>query len=137
MTNDLQGGFAVYLGANLVSWSTRKKPTISRLSIEAEYKSLVNATTEIIWVESILDELGVKRSMKAILWCDNFGATYLSVNPIFHARMKHLEVDYHFVREHVARGLLDIRFISTHDQLAYGFTKALAARELLTQTQLN
>jgi hypothetical protein len=124
------GGFAIYLGANLVSWSSRKQPTVSRSSTEAEYKALANATAEIIWVQSILRELGIKQSEVAVLWCDNLGAKYLSANPTFHGRMKHVEVDYHFVRERVARGLLDIRFISTNDQVADGFTKALPAWRL-------
>jgi hypothetical protein len=80
-----------------VSWSARKQPTISRSSTEVEYKALVNAMTEIIWVQSVLQELGAKQTTKAILWCDNLGATYLSSNPTFHAWMKHMEVDYHFV----------------------------------------
>jgi hypothetical protein len=67
----------------------------------------------------------VKQSSTTVLWCDNLGAKYLSAKPMFHARMKHVEVDYHFVYERVAKGLLDIRFISTHDQVAYNFTKAL------------
>jgi hypothetical protein len=60
-----------------------------------------------------------------VLWCDILGAKRLSANPTFHGRMKHVEVDYHFVRERLAKGLVDIKFISTHDQVADGFTKAL------------
>jgi histone deacetylase 1/2 len=102
------GGFAVYVGSNLVSWNAKKQATVSRSSTEAEYKSLANATAEVMWVQTLLDELGVSQSKAAVLWCDNIGATYLSANPVFHARTKHIEVDYHFVRERVARKLLDI-----------------------------
>jgi len=91
---------------------------------------LANATTEVIWVQSLLDELGVVQSRPPILWCDNIGATYLTANPVFHARTKHIEVDYHFVREHVAQKLLDVRIISTNDQVADGFTKAQTLRQL-------
>jgi hypothetical protein len=130
------GGFAVFLGSNLVSWSARKQPTVSRSSTEAEYKAIANATAEIIWVQTLLRELGVPCPPAASLWCDNLGATYLSANPVFHARTKHIEVDYHFVRERVARKQLEIRFISTHDQLADGFTKPLS-RQKLTEFQHN
>jgi hypothetical protein len=119
------GGFATYYGDNIVSWSARKQATVSRSSTEAEYKSMANATAGVIWLQSLLAELGVKLKESPCLWCDNLGATYLSANPVFHARAKHIEIDFHFVRERVARRQLQVRFISTKDQIADGFTKAL------------
>jgi hypothetical protein len=70
---------------------------VSRSSTEAEYKSLANATAEVIWVQTLLTEHCINHPKVATLWCDNLGATYLSANPVFHARTKHIEVDYHFV----------------------------------------
>jgi histone deacetylase 1/2 len=83
-----------------------------------------------IWIEALLAELGVKLKEKSSLWCDNLDATYLSANLIFHARTKHIEIDFHFVRERVANNLLAIRFISSNDQVADGFTKALLVKKL-------
>lgn len=123
------GGFAVYLGPNLISWSAKKQPTVSRSSTEAEYKALANVTAETVWVQKLLTELGIRLKELPCLWCDNLGATYLSANPVFHARAKHIEIDFHFVRERVARRQLEVRFIPSKDQLADGFTKALPSRE--------
>ena len=123
------GGFAVFLGDNLISWSARKQATVSRSSTEAEYKSMANATAELIWMESLLKELGISLTQSPILWCDNLGATYLAANPVFHARAKHIEIDFHFVRERVTNKLLQIKLIPTGDQLADGFTKALPVQK--------
>jgi hypothetical protein len=113
-----------------VPWSARKQPNVSRSSIEAEYKAIANTTAEIMWIQILLQELGIDSPRAAKLWCDNIGAKYLSANPVFHARTKHIEVDYHFVRERVSRRLLDIDFVPSGDQIADGFTKPLPARQL-------
>jgi histone deacetylase 1/2 len=124
------GGYAVFLRRNLVSWSARKQSTVSRSSTESEYKAVADATAEIMWIQIFLREIGVKSPLAAKMWCDNIGAKYLSANPVFHARTKHIEVDYHFVRERVLRKLLEIDYVSTRDQVADGFTKALSVRLL-------
>jgi hypothetical protein len=114
------------------------KPSESRPSTESEYKAMANATAELMWVQTLLRELGVKSPHAAKLWCDNLGAKYLSANPVFHARTKHIEVDFHFVRERVSQRLLEIEFIPSGDQIADGFTKALSVRLLENfKTNLN
>lgn len=83
-----------------------------------------------MWIQILLREIGVISPPKARLWCDNMGAKYLSTNPVFLARTKHIEVDYHFVREYVSQDLLQIDFIPRGDQVADRFTKPLTARQL-------
>jgi hypothetical protein len=124
------GGYAIFLGDNLILWSVRKQNIISRSSTEAEYKVVANTMIEIMWVQILMHELRIPCPPAAKLWCDNIGAKYLSTNPIFHARTKHIEVDYHFVRERVSRRLLEIDFIPSNDQVADGFTKPPQVQKL-------
>ena len=83
---------------------------ISWINREVEYKSWANATTELMWVQTLLDGLGVIHSPVVCLWCVNIGATYSWTNPVFHSRTRHIKIGYHFVRESVAKRLLDISF---------------------------
>jgi hypothetical protein len=119
-------GFAVFLGDNLVSWSSKKQATISRSSTEAEYKAIANVTIEIIWIKALLKELGVYLHKPPRLWCDNVGPTYLTANPIFNGRTKHVKVDFHFVKEQVTSKAMEVRVISSKDQLADVLTKPLS-----------
>jgi hypothetical protein len=123
-------GYAIFLGKNLVSWSARKQSTMSRSSIETEYKAVANAIAEIMWIQILLQELKIPCPLMVKLWCDNIGAKCLSANPVFHARIKHIKIDYHFVRERVSRKLLEIDFISSRDQVIDGFTKPLTVQKL-------
>ncbi|KAL1209514.1 Retrovirus-related Pol polyprotein from transposon RE1 [Cardamine amara subsp. amara] len=91
--------FIVYLGNQPVSWSSRKQNTVARSSIEAEYRSVANTSSEICWIHSLLDELGVPINSGPVIYCDNVGATYLCANLVFHSRMKHVALDYHFIRQ--------------------------------------
>lgn len=66
-----------------------------------------------LWVQKLLCELKISHPPQVRLWCDNLGATYLSANPVFHARTKHIEIDFHFVRERMDEKLLEIKFNSS------------------------
>lgn len=94
----------MFLGPNLVSWSTKKQATVARSSTEAEYKALANAASELLWLLQLVKDLHVPDlSAIPILWCDNMSAISLATNPVFHARTKHVEVDFHFVREKIGQ----------------------------------
>ncbi|GKB70317.1 uncharacterized mitochondrial protein-like protein [Tanacetum coccineum] len=118
-------GYSIFLGGNLVSWSAKKQPTVSRSSCESEYRALANTASEIVWITHLLRELHVLPSGRPTLLCDNRSALFLSQNPISHKRAKHIDIDYHFVRELVLSGKLHTRYVSTHLQLADIFTKSL------------
>ncbi|KAJ4753844.1 polyprotein [Rhynchospora pubera] len=119
-------GFCIYLGKNLVSWSAKKQPTVSRSSTEAEYRALAVTCAELLWLRYLLQELRVMPSTPPTIWCDNIGATFLASNPIFHARTKHIEIDFHFCRERIINKEIQVRFLSSSDQIADALTKPLA-----------
>jgi hypothetical protein len=118
-------GYCLFLGRNLISWSSRKQRTVSRSSTKSEYRAIAHASAELVWLRSLLTELGVSSSSTPVLWCDNIGATYLTANPLFHARTKHIEIDFHFVRDLVSSKTVSVQFISSKDQVADTFTKPL------------
>jgi hypothetical protein len=76
-----------------------------------------------MWIQTLLKELKILSLKVAMLWCDNIGVKYLSANPVFLGRSKHIEIDYNFVRERVFRELLYVDFVSSKDQVANGFTR--------------
>ncbi|CAM8918414.1 unnamed protein product [Rhodiola kirilowii] len=120
-----QSGYLLYIGSNLVSWCSKKQPTVARSSAESEYRALAHACAETTWIALLLSELGANIQYPILLYCDNLSATYMASNPVFHARTKHIELDYHFVREKVALGSHLVRFVPSVDQPADLLTKAL------------
>ncbi|GJW73239.1 retrovirus-related pol polyprotein from transposon TNT 1-94 [Tanacetum coccineum] len=118
-------GYSIFLGGNLVSWSAKKQPTVSRSSCESEYRAMANTAAEIIWITHLLRELHALPPDRPTLLCDNKSALFMSQNPVSHKRAKHIDLDYHFVRELVASGKLYTKFIPTKLQVADIFTKSL------------
>lgn len=88
-------GYVVYFGQNTISWSSKKQRTVARSSIEAEYRALATAVAETNWLMNLLKELRIVLPRAPVVFCDNVGATYLCMNPVFHSRMKHIAIDFH------------------------------------------
>ena len=118
-------GMVLFFGNSLISWSAKKQGTVFRSPTEAEYRALASTTAELYWIRMLRQDFGFFLPHPPLLWCDNVSALAIATNPVFHTRTKHIKVDYHFVREKVLRRDVILKFISTHDQLAYLFTKAL------------
>ncbi|KAJ9566010.1 hypothetical protein OSB04_001976 [Centaurea solstitialis] len=118
-------GFCVYLGDNLVSWSSKRQHVVSRSSAEAEYRGIANVVAETAWLRNLLLELYCPLSRATVVFCDNVSAMYLASNPVQHQRTKHVEIDLHFVRERVAIGHVRVLHVPSAYQYADIFTKGL------------
>ena len=126
-------GLLVFLGPSPISWSTKKQTIVARSSTETEYRALAITAAEVSWLRILFKELRIFLSHVPVLWCDNASAIALSANPVFHSRTKHIDVDYHYVREKVLRRDLCVRFVSGKDNLADIFTKPLPSPLFLLQ----
>ncbi|KAK0605807.1 hypothetical protein LWI29_030936 [Acer saccharum] len=121
--------YIIFLGSTPVSWSSKKQHTVARSSTEAEFRAIASAAAELNWLGHLLSELRIPASTSPVIYCDNAGATYVCANPIFHSRMKHIAIDFYFVRDQVARKQLRVAHVHTNDQLADSLTKPLNRKQ--------
>lgn len=96
---------------------------MSRSSAEAEYRSMAAATCELKWIKGILSNLGITHSRPMSLLCDNQTTLHIAKNFVFHERTKHIEMDCHFVRDEILKGIVQTAYVPINTQLADIFTK--------------
>ena len=118
-------GWFVSLGDSHISWKTKKQHMVSHSLAEAEYRSMAMATCELKWPKEILLCLGVKHLQPMQLCYDSQASLHIARNPVFHVWTKHIEVDCHFVRDELVKGVIRTVFVPTHEQLADIFPKTL------------
>lgn len=129
-------GYCVGFGSSPVSWRSKKSDTVALSSTEAEYYAGVEVAKEVKWLKELLQELQQPLTPTTV-WCDNQSAIAMTNHPVFHARSKHIEVKYHYIRELCEAGVIVPTYISTTDNLADLLTKALPEpRHLLLTTSL-
>ncbi|GMP43055.1 hypothetical protein CsSME_00012568 [Camellia sinensis var. sinensis] len=116
-------GFCMFLGDSLIPWKSKKQSVVARSTTEAEYRAMAHATAEIVWLRCLLSDLGVSQSSPTPLYCDNRSAVQIAHNTVFHERTKHIEIDCHFVRQHLQSASISLPFILSALQLADFFTK--------------
>nr|GEV05353.1 ribonuclease H-like domain-containing protein [Tanacetum cinerariifolium] len=117
-------GGAQFLGEKLVSWSSKKQDCTALSTAEAEYVSLSACCAQVPWMRTQLTDYGFHFN-KITIYSDSKSAIAISCNPVQHSRTKHIAVRYHFIKEHVEKGTIELYFVKTDYQLANIFTKAL------------
>src|SRR5882724_2929393 len=118
-------GYAFSLSSGLVSWSSKKQPTVATSSTEAEYIASCHGAKEAIWLRSLLKSLGHAQDHPSCIYCNNIGSNILTCDQSFHARTKHIDIQHHYVQEWVEAGDIHYAYIPTHDNLADCLTKLL------------
>jgi len=108
-----------------VSWFSQKQKTVALSTAEAEYIALCSASQEALWLRQLLTDIGEHCTQPMTIMEDNQGAIAMTKNPIGHRRTKHIDIKYHFVREQVQRGTLQIKYCCSKEMLADLFTKPL------------
>ncbi|GJS33604.1 ribonuclease H-like domain-containing protein [Tanacetum coccineum] len=118
-------GYCIFLNNSLIFWKSKKQKTFSKSSTEAEYRALALVTSEVIWVLKILKDLNIENLLPVKLHCDSNSAIQIAANPVFHERTKHLEIDLHFVREKILKGVVVTVKVDSANQIADILTKRL------------
>ncbi|GKC99497.1 ribonuclease H-like domain-containing protein, partial [Tanacetum coccineum] len=115
-------GYCVFLGDNLLTWSSKRQDTLSRSSAEAEYRMVANAVAETSWIRNLLRELHTPLFTSTLVYCDNVSVVYMSANPVQHQRTK---INIHFVRDKVAASHVRVLHVPSRFQYADIFTIGL------------
>jgi hypothetical protein len=117
-------GTCQFLRRSLVSWASKKQNSLALSTVEAEYIAAGYCCVQLLWMRKTLRDYGYKLS-KVHLLCDNESAIRMADNLVEHRRTKHIDIRYHFLRDHQQKGDIEIAYVSTHNPLADIFTKPL------------
>jgi len=123
-------GFMFSFGSGVISWSSKKQPIVALSSTEAKYRGVAIVACEVVWLQKLLSDLGQSVDVPVVIYYDNISSILLVNNPVYHARTKHIEVHYHFIREKVLAKKINLIHVNTKDQVADIFTKALGIDKL-------
>jgi len=108
-------GFMFSFRSGVVNWNSKKQPTIALSNTEVEYRNATIAACEIVWLQKLLSDLGQSVDAPIVIYCDNTSSILLVNSSVYHARIKHIEVQYHFIREKVLAKEIDLIHVSIED----------------------
>ncbi|XP_074328266.1 secreted RxLR effector protein 161-like [Apium graveolens] len=118
-------GYVFILSLAAVAWSSQKQPIVTLSTTKAEFVAVAACSTQAIWMKRILSTLGYQGDERTIIFCDNSSTIQLARNPVFHARSKHIEVRFHFLRDLENNGIVQLVHCGTNDQVVDVLTKPL------------
>ena len=118
-------GYCTFVWGNLVTWRSKKQNAMARSNAEVEYRAVSQGICKLLWLKLLLEELKVTSHQPMKIYCDNKAAINISHNPVHHDRMKHIEVNHHFIKEKLEEGTICITYIPFAQQAANLLTKAL------------
>ena len=118
-------GYLFQQSGGPVTWNSQRQATVSLSTTEAEYVAASHASKEATWLRHLLQDIGQSAKKPTMIFMDNQSAIRLVHNPKFHKRTKHIDVKYHYIREKYYNGEIDIKYVSTKNQLADILTKPL------------
>ena len=122
-------GHCVFVGGNLVSWRSKKRPVVSKSTAEAEYRAMSQGLSELLWIRNLSEELKILKTSCMNVWCDNKPAINIANSPIQHDMTKHVETDRFFIKEKLDAEIIKIGYVSSGQQIADCLTKGLGTRE--------
>ncbi|KAI3672599.1 hypothetical protein L6452_38694 [Arctium lappa] len=117
-------GHIQFLGDKLVSWASKKQLCVSTSTAEAEYVAAASCCSQVLWMRTQLRDYGFKFD-KILIYCDSKSVIATSANPVQHTKTKHIDVRYHFIKDNVEKGTIELYFVNTDYQLADLFTNPL------------
>ena len=118
-------GYIITLAGGAVAWSSKKQTTVALSTAEAEYIAGTHAAKQVLWHRSLFKELDFDLPKTSTIFSDNQAAVSIFHHPEFHARTKHIDISYHFLRDLIKSGTLNVVYVNTQNNLADIFTKGL------------
>ena len=122
-------GYVFQVGGTVISWRSKKQACVALSTAEAEYVALASAAQESLWLQQLISDLTKQPVKQMVIFEDNQSTISMARNPQFHGRSKHIALKYHFIRDQVSDGKIDLKYCNTSDMVADIMTKGLSGEQ--------
>jgi ribonuclease HI len=122
-------GYVIFLTGAAISRKSKAQPCVTSSSTEAEYVALNETVREVKFIFQLLETMGIKTKTQAKIHVDNIGCIFLANNKTSGERTKHIDMTYHFIREQIKNGLVEVKFVRSEENHTDLFTKNLGSEK--------